>query len=124
MSDYPIIHVDKLQKITEREAEHINTLWAKLHKNLNKGYAISAKPRSPSSLEAKRNILLNVFNKKYFVGDGIYSSHSYAVLAARSAQDSNGSSAHLVRLRTPWANEKWTGDWGLNKEGVWTEKLK
>jgi hypothetical protein len=124
VSDHPIVHIDKLQKITEREAQHINTFWTKLSKNLKKGYAISAKPRNPSSLEAKRNVLLNVFNKKYFLGDGIYSSHSYSVLAARGVQDKEGSAAYLIMLRTPWVNEKWTGAWGVNKEEFWTEKLK
>lgn len=84
VTDLTVVHIDKLQKITEREAQHINALWSKLHKILHKGYAISARPRTPSPLESKRNILLNVFNKKYFLGDGIYSSHSYSVLAARS----------------------------------------
>ena len=85
---------------------------------------MSVQPRKPSALEAKRNILLNVFNKKYFLGDGIYSSHSYAILAARSIYDKEGNIIHLIRLRTPWLNERWTGDWGSNKEGCWTEGLK
>lgn len=85
---------------------------------------MSATPRKPSPLEAKRNLLLNVFNKKYFLGDGIYSSHSYSILAARSIYDKNGKLTHLIRLRTPWSNERWTGDWGSNKEECWTENLK
>lgn len=68
--------------------------------------------------------MLNVFNKKYFLGEGIYSSHSYSVLAARGVSDKDGTAAYLVRLRTPWANEKWTGEWGHNKDEVWTDKLR
>jgi hypothetical protein len=124
VSDYQVTHIDKLQKVTQREAEHINNLWLKLNKNLKKGYAMSVKPRKPSPLEAKRNILLNVFNKKYFLGDGIYSSHSYAILAARSIRTQDGKVTHLIRLRTPWLNERWTGDWGANKEELWTDSLK
>ena len=110
--------------MTQREADHINKLWSKLSKNLAKGYAMSVKPRNPSALEIKRNLLLDVFNKKYFLGDGIYSSHSYAILAARSVYDKDGKLNHLVRLQTPWVNERWTGDWGSNKEECWSENLK
>lgn len=118
-----IIYIAEKQKITEREIKHMNSLFQKITQWLSKGYILSVIPRKTNKMEQKRNALLKVYNKKYFLGQGIYSGHEYAILSSRVVRNSKGTESKIIQLRNPWINEKWEGDWSKDSD-LWTEKLK
>lgn len=118
-----IIHIAEKQKITEREEKHMNELFKKISKMLERGYILSVIPRKTNKLEEKRNALLQIFNKKYFLGNGIYSCHEYAILSSRAVKNSKGEEEKILQLRNPWINEIWEGDWSKESD-LWTEELK
>jgi len=53
---------------------------------------------------------------------GIVSSHAYTVLSCFLIK-SNGVRLRLVRLRNPWGQTEWNGDWS-DKSKLWTPELK
>lgn len=118
-----IIHIDEKQKLAEREIEHIDNLWKKLTKILKKGYPTSVSPRPPTEHEKVRNDLLNVHNKRYYLDKGLYYGHSYAVVTAKEVRNLKGKKTKLVKLRNPWINETWEGDWSMESE-QWTQKMR
>lgn len=120
---HPIIYIAGKQKITQREVKHMHKLFRKISKSLQKGYVLSVIPRNPNKMEQKRNMLLQVFNKKYFLGNGIYSGHEYSILSARTIRSSKGTEAMVIQLRNPWINEKWDGDWSKDSD-LWTDELR
>lgn len=116
-----IIHIDEKQKIGEREVEHINNLWNKLKKILKKGYPTAVSPRPPTEHEKARNDILNIHNKRYYLDKGLYYGHSYAIVTAIEVKNLKGEKVRLVKLRNPWINEKWKGEWSM-KSQEWTQK--
>ena len=118
-----IVYISEKQKVTQREVGHMDSLWKKITNNLEKGYLLSFVPRKPNKLETKRNEMLTVFNKKYFLGNGVYSGHNYAILSARAVRSSKGEEVRIIQLRNPWINEKWEGDFCKDSD-LWTEEVK
>ena len=55
------------------------------------------------------------------LGDGIYTGHSYALIAAETFVNSEGREETLFKLRNPFFGEKWEGDWSYESK-KWTEK--
>lgn len=80
-------------------------------------------PRPPTEHELARNEFLKVHNKKFYINDGIYFGHSYGIVTAQEITDSKGEKVRLVKLRNPWINEKWTGEWSNGSEN-WTDELR
>lgn len=120
----PIIHIHERQKLTEREHEHMNNLWENLRKSLKRGYPLAVSPRPPTEHEVARNNLLSFPNKNFFLDKGIYYGHTYAIVTIKELEQSNEEGkVRLVKLRNPWINEKWTGDWCFDSEN-WTEELR
>lgn len=50
--------------------------------------------------------------------DGLVPGHAYTLLTVREA-----CGVRLVRLRNPWGDHEWTGDWS-DKSACWTQKTK
>jgi calpain-15 len=118
-----IVYISEKQKITEREESHMAHTWKKIVSYLGKGYVLTFVPRAPNKVESNRNKYLKVFNKKMFLGKGIYSGHDYAVVSARSVRNSKGQESRVVQLRNPWINEEWEGDFSKNSD-LWTDEIK
>ena len=53
---------------------------------------------------------------------GLVSGHAYSVLSARLAHY-KGKEIRLVKIRNPWGDTEWLGDWS-DKSGMWTNELK
>ena len=83
------------------------SIWEKLTKNLKKGYPISVKPRAIIEGE----------------NQGISQNHNFAVISAKEVTNSQADSTKIVKLRNPWINEFWQGDWSFNSKN-WTNQLK
>lgn len=49
---------------------------------------------------------------------GLVSGHAYTLIAAK--QTSKGD--RLVKLRNPWGETEWTGDWS-DSSPLWTEQM-
>jgi hypothetical protein len=49
---------------------------------------------------------------------GLVEGHAYSLIAAYE-----GHGVHLVKLRNPWGQHEWTGDWCDNSHR-WTEELR
>lgn len=118
-----IVYIHEKQKLTEREFQHMDNLWKDMTKALKKGYPAAVSPRPPTEHEIARNQFLNVQSKKFYLDNGIYFGHSYAVVTAKEVKNQAGEMVKLVKLRNPWINEKWTGEWSNNSE-EWNDELR
>lgn len=49
---------------------------------------------------------------------GLFDGHAYAVV---SLYEHNG--LRLLKIRNPWGDQEWTGDWS-DKSSKWTPELK
>ena len=65
----------------------------------------------------------------YFYGNldqltqvGLVASHAYSILAAQEIDTDKGR-MRLVKLRNPWGEAEWTGDWG-HSSALWTTERK
>jgi hypothetical protein len=47
---------------------------------------------------------------------GLIGNHSYGVLDARRITLDNGDSEQLIKLRNPWGETEWNGDWSDDAE--------
>ena len=54
---------------------------------------------------------------------GLLSNFSYSVLDVRQINDKNKKSCTLVKVRNPWGQGEWTGDWS-DKSPLWTKSIK
>ena len=94
--------------ITNSFTEVINTyklngdlLWEKLMNGQNNKFLMSAG-------SGKNN------------NNGIVSGHAYSILGIKELSSEN---VRLIKLRNPYGEVEWTGDWS-DKSEIWTEKLK
>lgn len=120
---FDIVHIKKGKDLTKREQEHVQSFWEKLVVGLKKGYLLSLIPREPTQLEEVEKKSLNIANKKYYMSNGLYSGHSYAVVSTQEVIGSDGKTYNIVKLRNPWINEKWEGEWSISSK-LWTENLR
>lgn len=49
--------------------------------------------------------------------------HSYGLIKVDVVSDAEGQSINIVKLRNPWGNFEWKGDWSDNSD-KWTEEAK
>jgi calpain-15 len=54
---------------------------------------------------------------------GLVGSHAYSLLSAVEIKDKSGQLVKLVKLRNPWGQGEWTGDWSDNSS-LWTPELR
>lgn len=120
---YDIPPVPLSKAIKQREMDHMNDFWEKLFGYLKRGYIMSLVPRLPTQTEKIANRNLKIPNKIHYMSNGLYSGHNYAVVTIREVKDSMGNLNRIVKLRNPYINEKWQGDWSEDSS-LWTENLK
>lgn len=53
---------------------------------------------------------------------GLVSRHAYTLIGAKSKMHEGGE-LRLVKIRNPWGNKEWIGDWS-DKSGLWTDELR
>eukprot|EP00347_Sterkiella_histriomuscorum_P017724 403348238 len=85
-------------------------LWQKLMEAETKGYLIAA---SAGTTNAAKELLEKL---------GLIGNHSYGVLDVREIKLENGMQERLIKIRNPWGDFEWNGDWGDDSE-LWTPKL-
>jgi len=56
------------------------------------------------------------------LGDGIITGHAYSVISLYEFEHED-EQVRLLKLRNPWGQGEWTGDWS-DKSPLWTEELK
>jgi calpain-15 len=54
---------------------------------------------------------------------GLVGSHAYSLLSAMEVTDKSGKVIRLLKIRNPWGQSEWTGDWSDNSP-LWTSELK
>jgi len=54
---------------------------------------------------------------------GLVGSHAYSLISAFVVQDARGHDVKLLKLRNPWGQKEWTGDWS-DDSSKWTPELK
>lgn len=54
---------------------------------------------------------------------GLVTEHSYGIISAATVTDSAGNECNICKLRNPWGNFEWSGDWG-DESDKWTEEAK
>ena len=119
---YSVINIPSSQVVTPNEQQHIDEFWAKLAKNLSKGFIAYLVPREPTEEEIENNQESDRYMKQYHLNNGIYFHHSYPVLALKELRY-QGKSIRLVKLRNAWINEIWGGDWSNSSE-LWNDDLR
>lgn len=88
---------------------NVDKSWLEETKSyLDKGYLVSCS----SAEKDVASIHTETINK-----DGIVSLHEYSLLEAVSAEND---SIQLLKLRNPWANQEWQGDWS-DKSNLWSK---
>ena len=63
-----------------------------------------------------------VTNAKVGADKGIIGAHAYSLISAHEFSH-NGKEIKLVKLRNPWGDSEWTGDWS-DDSPVWTDELR
>lgn len=86
-------------------------LWEKLLEGEKKGFVMAA---SAGSTKASKELLENL---------GLIGNHSYGVLDVRDVITESGLEDKLIKLRNPWGDFEWKGDWSDESE-QWTPELK
>ncbi len=61
-------------------------------------------------------------SKELLEGLGLIGNHSYGVLDVREVELKNGLIEKLVKIRNPWGDFEWNGDWGDDSD-LWTPQL-
>lgn len=86
-----------------------NSLWEYISKHTtNNNYIVTASSES-NTRDAK--------NSK-----GIISNHSYSILDAREVVDSSGKRDRIIKIRNPWGEFEWKGDW-CDESTRWTGRV-
>ena len=76
----------------------------------------------------QENFIMTAGSGDFFDGSdlldssGLVGSHAYSLLSAVSLQTPYGEK-HLVKLRNPWGESEWQGDWS-DESSLWTPELK
>ena len=120
---YDVPYIPPNKQIKKREMEHMDAFWQKLFRRLRKGYVMSVEPRKPTQIESLNNKKLKIANKKYYMSNGLYSGHNYAIVTIREVIDSQGNKDRIIKLRNPWMGEIWEGKWSHNSD-LWTDELR
>ena len=84
--------------------------WRQLVEGLNKNMPCTCYTRPGTDDEEKDET-------------GIVLGHAYALLDAKEVTDSRGRKDRIVKVRNPWGEWEWDGDWGDNSDR-WTPELK
>ena len=50
---------------------------------------------------------------------GLIGNHSYGILDVKEVTLSDGKKERLIKIRNPWGDFEWKGDWGDESE-LWT----
>jgi hypothetical protein len=50
---------------------------------------------------------------------GLVNMHAYSLISAAEVKK-DGKKVQLVKLRNPWGDHEWNGDWS-DKSGLWTD---
>lgn len=53
------------------------------------------------------------------VATGLRPGHAYSLLDDAMVTGSDGVESHIIKIRNPWGNFEWTGEWG-DKSDKWT----
>lgn len=85
-------------------------LWANMLEANSQGFLMAA---SAGTTEASQALLESV---------GLIGQHSYGLLDVRDIDTKDGPE-HLVKLRNPWGDFEWKGDWS-DTSSNWTPELK
>lgn len=86
-------------------------LWDKLLEGEKNKYMMAA---SAGSTKASKELLESL---------GLIGNHSYGILDVRDIIKKDKSKDKLIRLRNPWGDFEWKGDWSDDSE-LWTPELK
>lgn len=122
--------------------------WAKLHgsyERIEAGFAhevmtdLTGAPSFDVDVEPSLFEKLLVYDKKNYIMAasagttsasaeiledlGLVAQHSYGIIEARIIKDRFDDEVKIVKLRNPWGNFEWNGDWGDDSE-MWTPQLK
>jgi calpain-15 len=86
-------------------------LFVKIKEGEKRGYLMAA---SAGSTNASKELLENL---------GLIGNHSYGILDVRETLNEFEEEIKLIRLRNPWGDFEWNGDWSDDSD-LWTPKLK
>lgn len=89
--------------------EETPDLWDQILEGEKMDYAMSA--GSPGVDEGKLN------------ESGIVPGHAYSLLAGKIITDKDGNEQRLLKMRNPWKQGEWTGDFSDKDAENWTEEL-
>lgn len=70
---------------------------------------------------AQRNHVINGGIFKDYAG--LLAGHSYTIVGVVIAKDSQGKDVRLVKIKSPWATDKYTGPWHKD-DPIWSEESK
>lgn len=107
---FDICYLEKGQIISEEDLTHMNKFWNKVLISLSKGFVMLLSPRPPQSSETAESEKEKIFNPKNHLKNGIYAGHSYVIVGTRTVTY-NSQTVRLLKIRNPWENEVWTGEW-------------
>lgn len=54
---------------------------------------------------------------------GLVGGHAYSLLSGKEVELPNGSKVKLVKIRNPWGQGEWTGDWS-DSSNLWSDSVK
>jgi calpain-15 len=90
---------------------------------MKKGYVMSLVPRNPTQTERLESKNLKISNKGHYLSKGLYCGHNVAFVTARVVNNAQGEKERIVKLRNPWINEFWKGDWSHESQ-KWTREVR
>ena len=120
-SIYEIPFIPRNKPARSSELKEMKEFWSKLKAFLKKGYLLSVCPRIDTDIDALSNQKKIDSAQKF--KSGVQNGHNYAVVTIKEVESSFGEGEKIVKLRNPWAEEIWSGDWS-HKSSLWTAELK
>lgn len=117
VSGFKIKDIDILSKIQPENIDYVNNLWTKVTEALNEGHLVEAIPRFEGK-NYEKFVRLRESRK------GLNLTHCYSILKMVEITKYDGDvSLYLVKLKTAWSDDQWSGEWGRNWY-QWTPELK
>lgn len=117
----PKIDKGKIKKIGD--ITDISQISSQIKRVLKKGHLISVVPRNQGNQNSKSKKYFSNLKSQKKLKKPISVNHNYALISLKEVKDAKGKNSRIVKLRTPYKESPWNGEWSL-KSKAWTINLK
>lgn len=115
----PKIEKGKIKKVADLTS--MSQLTSQIKKVMKKGHLISLTPRQRPPSKGKK--LFGQLKSSLKSKRSIFVGHNFALVCMKEVKDSKGKNVRIAKLRNPYSEDNWKGEWS-EKSKSWTYELK